>query len=27
LVWSDGTTHEVEVLGNTDLHTLHIEFK
>ena len=27
LVWSDGTTHEVEVLGTTDLHTLHIEFK
>jgi len=27
LVWSDGVTHEVEVLGNTDLHTLHIEFK
>ena len=21
LVWSDGVTHEVEVLGNTDLHT------
>ena len=27
LVWSDGVTHEAEVLGNTDLHTLHIEFK
>lgn len=27
LVWSDGTTHEVEVLGKADLHTLHIEFK
>lgn len=27
LVWSNGITHEVEVLGNTDLHTLHIEFK
>jgi len=27
LVWSDGTTHEVEVIGNTDLHTLHIQFK
>ncbi len=27
LVWSDGVTHAAEVLGNTDLHTLHIEFK
>ena len=27
LVWSDGVTHEVTVLGNKDLHTLHIEFK
>jgi hypothetical protein len=27
LVWSDGVTHSAEVLGNTDLHTLHIEFK
>jgi len=27
LVWSNGVTHEAEVLGNTDLHTLHIEFK
>jgi len=27
LVWSDGVTHEVTVLGNQDLHTLHIEFK
>jgi len=27
LVWSDGTTHEVEVIGNTDLHSLHIQFK
>ena len=27
LVWSDGTTHEVTVLGNQDLHTLHIQFK
>ena len=27
LVWSNGTTHEVTVLGNQDLHTLHIEFK
>jgi len=27
LVWSNGATHEVTVLGNQDLHTLHIEFK
>jgi len=27
LVWSNGVTHAAEVLGNTDLHTLHIEFK
>ena len=27
LVWSDGITHEVKVLGNRDLHTLHIQFK
>ena len=27
LVWSDGVTHEVKVLGNRDLHTLHIQFK
>jgi len=27
LVWSDGVTHAAEVLGNTDLHTLHIQFK
>jgi hypothetical protein len=27
LVWSNGTTHEVTVMGNKDLHTLHIEFK
>ncbi len=27
LVWSDGVTHAAEVLGKTDLHTLHIEFK
>jgi len=27
LVWSNGVTHEVEVLGNRDLHTLHIQFK
>ena len=27
VVWSDGVTHEVTVLGNQDLHTLHIEFK
>jgi len=27
LIWSDGVTHAAEVLGNTDLHTLHIEFK
>jgi hypothetical protein len=27
LVWSDGVTHEVEVLGNTDLHVLHIDVK
>ena len=27
LVWSDGITHEVTVLGNQDLHTLHIQFK
>ena len=27
LVWSDGTTHQVEVLGNTDLHVLHIDVK
>ncbi|SDP61326.1 cupin domain-containing protein [Desulforhopalus singaporensis] len=27
LVWSNGVTHEVEVLGNTDLHSLHIQFK
>jgi hypothetical protein len=23
----DGTTHQVEVLGNTDLHVLHIDVK
>lgn len=27
VVWSDGVTHAAEVLGNTDLHTLHIQFK
>lgn len=27
VVWSEGITHEVTVLGNQDLHTLHIEFK
>jgi hypothetical protein len=27
LIWSDGVTHEVTVLGKQDLHTLHIEFK
>ena len=27
LVWSDGVTHAAEVLGKTDLHTLHIQFK
>ncbi len=27
VVWSDGVTHEVEVLGDTALHTLHIQFK
>ena len=27
LVWSDGITHEVTVMGNQDLHTLHIQFK
>jgi hypothetical protein len=27
LVWSNGVTHAAEVLGNTDLHTLHIQFK
>ena len=27
VVWSKGVTHEVKVLGNRDLHTLHIQFK
>ena len=27
VIWSDGVTHEVEVLGNTDLHVLHIAIK
>jgi len=27
LVWSDGVTHAAEVMGKTDLHTLHIQFK
>jgi len=27
LVWSDGVTHQVEVLGNTDLNVLHIDVK
>lgn len=27
LVWSNGVTHAAEILGNTDLHSLHIQFK
>ena len=27
VIWSDGCTHEVEVLGNTDFHVLHVEIK
>ena len=27
VIWSDGVTHEVEVLGNTDLHVIHIGIK
>ena len=27
VVFSKGVTHEVKVLGNRDLHTLHIQFK
>ena len=27
VVFSKGVTHEVKVLGNRDLHTLHVQFK
>jgi len=27
VVFSKGVTHEVKVLGNKDLHTLHVQFK
>lgn len=27
VIWSDGVTHEVEVLGDTSLHVLHIALK
>jgi hypothetical protein len=27
IIWSDGCIHEVEVLGNTDFHVLHVEIK
>jgi hypothetical protein len=27
VIWSDGCTHEVEVLGNTDFHVLHVEIE
>ena len=26
-IWSDGCTHQVEVLGNTDFHVLHVAIK
>ena len=27
VIWNDGCTHEIEVLGNTDFHVLHVEMK
>ena len=27
VIWNNGCTHEIEVLGNTDFHVLHVELE